>query len=168
MIAHEFNLNDNMNPQLTSGLISCLRQQFGEGLIALALFGSRARNEARPESDYDIFLLVRNVPERRYERLRLVYRAIAGRFVEKLAFTVRTPEEFEAGFPSFYLDLGLDGVVLYDTNGYMADKLQRIRTIIAQSGLQRKKLGNNMDWNWRQPPLGPWEITWRGYCELRA
>lgn len=135
-------------------------------MIALALFGSRARNEARPESDYDIFLLARDLPEQRYDRMRLVYRAIAGQFAEKLAFTARTPEEFEAGFPSFYLDLGLDGVVLYDTNDYMTDKLQRIREIIAQSDLQRKKLGNDMSWNWQQPPRGPWEITWRGYREL--
>ncbi|NUO81152.1 nucleotidyltransferase domain-containing protein [candidate division KSB1 bacterium] len=158
-----------MKSDFVSNLVACFQQHLGENLVALVLFGSRARGEARPESDYDLFLLARQLPERRFERVLFVRRIIAGQFAEKLAFTARTPEEFERGFPSLYLDLGLDGILLYDSQGYMAAKLQRIREIITQAGLQRKKLGDQMSWDWQKPPRGPWEITWEGgYRELRV
>lgn len=147
-------------------LVSCYRQYLGDDLVALILFGSRARGEARPDSDYDVFLLARNLPERPLERLLFVRRAIAAKFEEKIAITARTPEEFERGFPSLYLDLGLDGVVLYDTGGYVSRKLQRIQAIIRQAGLERKKLEHELSWEWKNPPKGPWEITWEGYREL--
>lgn len=155
-----------MESAFVTNLIASLQQNLREDFVALVLFGSQARGEARPESDYDFFLLARRLPERRYERTRFVRRAAAGACAEKTAFLARTPEEFEAGFPSLYLDLGLDGIVLYETNHYMTDKLRRIREIISEAGLQRKRVGGEMNWDWQRPPQGKWEITWRGYREL--
>jgi len=51
-----------------------------------------------------------------------------------------TPEEFEAQFPSLYLDFGLDGIVLYEREGYMQRKLARICEIIQEAGLFRERL----------------------------
>ena len=50
-----------------------------------------------------------------------------------VSFLARTQIEFEEGFPSFYLDLALDGVNLYDTDGYMESKLRRIKEIIKET-----------------------------------
>jgi hypothetical protein len=155
-----------MNSKFKQNLIACFQQHFGDKLVAVVLFGSRARSEATPESDYDIFLLVKNLPQRPVERLLFVRRAIAAKFAEKISITARTPEEFESGFPSLYLDLGLDGNVLYDSDNYMTQKLQRIQEIIKQAGLERKTLDHQLSWEWKKQPKGHWEITWEGYREL--
>lgn len=85
----------------------------------------------------------------------------------ELSVLGKTPEEFEHYFPSLYLDIGLDGVVRYDRNGYVAGKLKRIRDSIAQIGLVRVRLDrNNMFWNWERTVTRPWEITWEGFREV--
>lgn len=155
-----------MNPNFKQSLIACFQQHFGDNLVAIVLFGSRARGEARPESDYDIFLLAKNLPERPVERLLLVRHAIAAKFSEKIALTARTPDEFESGFPSLYLDLGMDGIVLYDADNYITPKLRRIQKIIKLAGLERKKFDHQFSWEWKKQPQGHWEITWEGYHEF--
>jgi len=149
-------------------LVACFQQHFGNSLVAVVLFGSRARGDAKPESDYDIFLLAKDLPDRPVERLIFVRHAIAVKFSEKISITARTPEEFENGFPSFYLDLALDGKVLYDKQGYISGKLQRIQDIIKQAGLGRTKYDHQFGWEWKQQPRGRWELTWEGYHELTA
>jgi len=79
---------------------------------------------------------------------------------------LKTPEEFESYFPSLYLDIGLDGVVLYDRDGYTARKIERVREIIDQTGLFREPDNGNWYWDWKQPPEPRWEITWEGFREL--
>jgi hypothetical protein len=155
-----------MNPTFKQNLIACFQQHFGNNLMAVVLFGSQARGDTKPESDYDIFLLAKNLPERPVERLLFVRHAIAAKFAEKISITARTPEEFESGFPSLYLDLAVDGVTLYDTGNYMTQKLQRIREIIKQAGLERKRFDHQFSWEWECPPSGRWEITWDGFYEL--
>jgi len=157
-----------MNLIFKQNLIACFQQHFGNDLIAVVLFGSRARGEASPESDYDIFLLVKNLPERPIERLLFVRHAIAAKFAEKISITARTPGEFESGFPSLYLDLAVDGVILYDAGNYMTKKLQRIQEIIKQAGLERKRFDHQFSWEWENQPKGRWEITWEGYHELAS
>src|SRR5436190_1826225 len=59
----------------------------------VVLFGSRARGENRPDSDYDI-LVVKNTTEPRHRRARALYRAVADLPVE-VDFLVYTPSEIE-------------------------------------------------------------------------
>jgi len=67
------------------------------------------------------------------------------------------------GFPSFYLDLALDGVILYDTDGYMETKLRRIREIIKETGLKRERIPGGCFWDWKKYPGPDWEISWKGF-----
>ena len=50
---------------------AALRQAYGDRLERTILFGSRARGDARPESDYDIAVFLRDMPDRFAELDRL-------------------------------------------------------------------------------------------------
>jgi len=145
-----------------------LHAALGDDLIGVVLYGSHARGEAREDSDVDLLVIARDLPERRYDRsvrLQSVFQGIKD--APDFSVLGKTPEEFESYFPSLYLDIGLDGVVLHDRGGYVAGKLKRIREIIAHTGLVRLRLDrNNMFWNWDRKVTRPWEITWEGFREL--
>ena len=139
----------------------------GDRLLGVVLYGSHARGEAREGSDVDLLVIARGLPERWYERSVYVHHPLK-EVASAPPFSVlaKTPEEFERHFPSLYLDIGRDGVILYDHDGYIARKLQRIREITMQAGLVRKRNNGEMNWVWQMPPKRHWEVTWEGFREL--
>ena len=144
-------------------LVESLREGMGQNLIALVLFGSRARGEQRRASDWDIFVLASSLPVspmKRYAGLRSLRNEESDGGV---SFLAKTQMEFEEGFPSFYLDLALDGLILYDTDGYMEAKLRRIREIIKETGLIRERIPGGFLWEWKKYPGPDWEISWKGF-----
>ena len=60
------------------------------------LYGSRARGEAGPDSDYDLMLVVPSSQVPRYRRDQQAFRALCGLGVAKEVI-VLTRKEFEAG-----------------------------------------------------------------------
>ncbi len=74
----------------------------------------------------------------------------------------KTPAEFTARLPELYLDIALDGVALYDTDGYIEERLAYLRDMIARRGLQREQAGRELTWRWRQPPESTWALEWEG------
>ncbi len=143
-------------------LVESLRAAFGERLVSVVLFGSHARGEAKPESDVDIFLVVKGLPDSPLDRIAEVRRPLAGRFRERVALIAKTPEDVLAGLPSFYLDLALDGRVLYDT-GFFRDRQAVLRRLIQEAGLRRVVRGGEYSWEWETPPRRGWRLDWDGY-----
>jgi predicted nucleotidyltransferase len=158
MVARGKKIEEPLRP-----LVESLRKGLGQNLIALVLYGSRARGDQRRTSDWDIFVLVRSLPVspmKRYAQLRsLRHEEPEG----GVSFLAKTRKQFEDGFPSFYLDLALDGVILYDTDGYMQSKLWRIREIIKETGLKRERIPGGFFWDWKKYPGRDWEISWKGF-----
>ncbi|WP_158925548.1 nucleotidyltransferase domain-containing protein [Acidisphaera sp. S103] len=71
---------------------------YGEQIDRVILFGSRARGDARPDSDYDIAVFLRNMPDRFAELYRLadlstVIMGDTGEFVHAMPYRSNAYEE---------------------------------------------------------------------------
>jgi hypothetical protein len=77
-----------------------------------------------------------------------------------VSLLAKTPEEFMAGLPDLYLDIALDGVILYDTGDYMTERLESLRALIRRKGLRREREGRDLIWRWEHPPGPDWSLEW--------
>jgi predicted nucleotidyltransferase len=155
----------NLRKELTP-LVEGLRQGLSEQLWGLVLFGSVARGEAQARSDLDLLLVADGLPEKFTTRMRCLRRLLPSEFRGVASFIAKTRAEFEAGFPSYYLDIALDGIILYEREGYMQQKLARIRELMQTAGLRRQRTDDGFSWEWQKPPRGHWRIDWSGVYGL--
>ena len=149
-------------------IVDCYLDFLGEDLVSIVLFGSHARGEAKSTSDYDLFIVAARLPARPFKRVLFIRSPLIGQFEEKLCIVAKTPEEVLENFPPFFLDLGMDGIILFDKNDFFRNLQKKIREIIREAGLQRKKSGRELYWEWKIPPRKTWELTWSGYRELES
>lgn len=80
---------------------AALDQMYGDRIDRIVLFGSRARGDARPESDYDVAVFLKSLPDRwqeldRLADLRIRFLEDAGTFFDTMpypasAYQDRTP-----------------------------------------------------------------------------
>jgi predicted nucleotidyltransferase len=141
--------------------VQALRRGLGDRLVAVALFGSRARGEAGEESDWDLLVVAEGLPESPLER-HISLKRLLPPGCEAVSLLPRTPEEFEDHVPSLYLDIALDGKILYDPQGYMAERLARLRRRMEDLGLYREWTRSGQEWRWRKQPAGPWALRLKG------
>jgi len=146
--------------QEMSPVVRALKRHLADRLVALVLYGSRARREARKDSDWDLLVIAKGLPPRILQRNRFLHSLLPQEWRFRVSILAKTPEEFERLLPPLYLDIALDGIILYDLQDYMRDKLAFIRKKIQDKGLQRKRKGANWLWVWKIPPHGAWELEW--------
>lgn len=120
--------------------------QFGEGLVGLAVFGSWARDELTAASDVDLLVVV----DARIPLTRELYRvwdraplAWAGRRVEQHFVHLPGAEERVAGL---WAEVALDGIVLFDRGLALSARLARVRRDIADGRLVRRSLHGQPYW----------------------
>lgn len=150
----------HIEQRIAEQAVAALRMALGDQLVAVVLFGSRARGEASAESDWDLLIIAEGLPEKPFQRRLFLKRLLPLGCGEAVSLLARTPEEFEARLPSLYLDIALDGQVLYDPQGYAAEKLSKLRRLIQKMGLYRERTEGGDMWRWRQEPSGPWVLEW--------
>lgn len=147
--------------------VQVLRETFGTDFKALALFGSAAREEETEFSDIDLFAIIENIPRSHFTRSMLFNRISASNFKRRVLILTKTEQEFKSHFPSLYLDLGLDGIIVYDSNNLLGSHFQKIRDLINQAGLSRRRLNGAFTWEFKKQPEYGWELTWEGYREFK-
>lgn len=144
---------------LPARISSSLKDGLGDDLVAVVLFGSRARGEAEEGSDWDVLVIACNLPGRVVDRAVFLKRMLPGSFRGEVSLLAKTPEEFTAGLPELYLDIAVDGVILHDTDGYMAKRLGFLRAVIRDRGLRREKNGEDLIWH--HAPGADLSLEWK-------
>ena len=147
---------------LVQEFLQLLREQFGDRVVAALVFGSVARGTARPDSDVDLCLVVRNLPTSRYRRHQLVapvvealrttpsYSDLVGRgYAPEMAIILYTPEEIAETKPIF-LDMVEEGEILED-DGTFRKKLASLRERLRELG-SRKVLLPDGTYYWLLKP----------------
>lgn len=150
-------------PEL-GGLVDGLLGAFGPRLRTVVLFGSRARGDARPASDYDILLVIEGLPEEPVRRLREVRTSIAS-IPAKINTVAKTPQEVAQNVTPLLLDICMDGECLYGSD-YFAPYRDRAMAVLRDSGLKRRRAGRETWWQFPRVPRKEWELTWEGFREL--
>jgi hypothetical protein len=129
-------------------------------LLAVILFGSRARGEATETSDWDLLVIARELPTQTLARHILLKNALPVQWRAQVAILAKTPEEFDATLSSLYLDIALDGTLLYDPEGYAGMRLSRLRQLLAARGLRREANRRDLVWHWQKFPGFNWSLEW--------
>lgn len=123
-------LRPRLSTELLTALqayVSAVRAELGAHLQRVILFGSRARGDARPDSDVDVLLLLTDYPEARWlvrkrvvsatHRLTLTHQLVFGSVLARVA-------DYEAETELLYQQVKQEGIVLMD---------QRIEQLLAMA-----------------------------------
>lgn len=133
--------------ELAQRAADACRAHFGDRLVSVAVFGSVGRGTPGPYSDVDLLVVLEELPTGRFARqasFEPVERAVAP-FIEslrrrgietRLSPVLKTRAEAEAGSPLF-LDMVEDARILYDREGFLAARLQRLRKRLSELGARR-------------------------------
>jgi len=108
-----------------------LVRELGDRIVAVALFGSRARNEASERSDFDFLVVVRNFNDK--DRRFRIYHRLHG--VIKRDVTVIDVDENELfrddlEINPLLLNIIWDSVILYDPTGRLKELSERVRSAV--------------------------------------
>lgn len=119
--------------------VRLLAERFGDDLVSVVFFGSRARAESKPESDVDLLIVARGLPRERWERYRPfleIAREVSEDFGALISLIVATPEEAVKTKP-YYLGMLSGHELLHDCGGFFAGVLERLRGRLRELGSRR-------------------------------
>lgn len=107
------------------------------GIESIILFGSRARNEAFSESDFDL-ILIAPFQDSIFDRLKSIYASIPPTLkIEAFGYTAQEFEHMLYSFHIIALEVLNDGIPLYD-RGYFKRLHEEFRQLQAK-GLKRQQ-----------------------------
>ena len=137
-----------------------LERLLGGEFLGLVLFGSWARGEAREGSDV-YFVALKSL--KGAEARALVYKVVARRVGRAVTLVdARADELFKdcLELTPLLLNILVDGIVIYDKTGRLAELAAKTRQLVAKAGLTRYKTPNGK-YGWKRrdgKPLEP--VQW--------
>ena len=128
-----------------AALLSRASAVVGSGLNAVVLHGSWVRGEATAASDVDVLIVV----DRNVQLSRELYRtwdaepvSWSGRLVDPHFVKPPTDERLTG----LWAEIAIDGQVVFDRDGWLADHLVRVRQAIAEGRLLRRVVHGQPYW----------------------
>ena len=93
-----------------------IQEAVGESLSKIILFGSRARGDNRPDSDYDLLVIVKkNLDKKKKQSFSKSIREMTAKYLIPIDILVRSEEENES-FSKFIgtlsYDISREGIVI--------------------------------------------------------
>ena len=152
---------------LADRVVAEYRRALGEDLVAIALFGSVARGQARPDSDLDLYVVTCR-PILGDPRLRTIWgRVDASPEYQELGAAgyrptpspvLHTIDELRR-HSWILLDITHHGIVLYDPAALLERELNAVRRRMAELGSRRVELADG-SWYWDiKPDWRPGEVV---------
>lgn len=105
-------------------------------------------------------MLAHYLPSRILERHQRLKRLLPDAWRGQVSVLAKTPLEFEAHLPALWLDIAVDGIALYDPEGYATDRFAKLREMIQRRGLIRARTGRDLIWRWEHFPGFKWSLQW--------
>lgn len=136
----------------------------GPRLVSIVLFGSLSRGSARPESDIDLLVVGRELPDSYSQRARMIREIVSAREMDDIIMylwrrhhiypelDILLMDEGEANTTHpFYIDLARDSIVIYDRRGVMSRKMAEVRERLERIGAKRFEEPDG-SWYWILTP----------------
>lgn len=153
--------------QFIEVLASEIKNFYRERLVSVVVFGSVGRGTQRFDSDIDILVLAKNLPQgrmRRIEEFEAVEKEVEPQLAalqkegihSRISAILKNPQEAEAGSPLF-LDMVEDAKILYDRDGFFSKRLEQLKEKLNELGAKRVRRGNAWYWDLK-PDYRPGEI----------
>ncbi|MFP4384969.1 MAG: nucleotidyltransferase domain-containing protein, partial [Spirochaetia bacterium] len=139
------NLADNILDTFT---IRC-KNHYGPHLVSIVVYGSVARLTHNFNSDIDLLLIIKDLPNGRMSRMNDFAVLEKKMFNElqnarekgwniDLSPVIRKPEEVKTG-GYFYLDMIDDAQILYDKDNFFFDFLKNLKQRLDEYGAEKRK-----------------------------
>jgi hypothetical protein len=130
------------------------QEVLADNLVAVVLFGSVARGEARANSDIDLLIVCHQLPHGVFSR-QTILEPVRQQLQSELDhlwqqgcmtdFTEHLKTKEEAARPQFlYLDMTEEAIILFDQDAFFASVLDKLRIHLRQIGAQQQKLGQSV------------------------
>lgn len=150
-------MTEHRTSESEGGFLNCLcgrlKEAFGDNLCSVVLFGSQARRTARPDSDIDIMLVLKDLPSSRLERHEKVARItdnVRAQFDRPLLSQILLTVEEMRKHPRVLLDMVEDARILLD-DGTFKRELTALKKRMKELGSRRVFLDDGT-WYWVLKP----------------
>jgi predicted nucleotidyltransferase len=141
--------------------VSILQAEWGDALVSVVLFGSRARGDAKATSDIDLLVISEHFPKSRLDRhgdIFVATKSVSRDFAALASVIPLTPEEAQETKP-FYLGILTAHHILYDRDEFFARILNRLGKRLAELGSERRVDKDGYEYWVLKPDLKPGEAV---------
>lgn len=153
---------------LLGRFLSLLEEEMEGRLTGVVLYGSLARNRVKPGSDIDLLIVGKGSEEEvgeGYRRARDAleeapeYKALVEQSIwPSISPFIVTEDYLRRNTPWLFLEIQDHGLVLYDPEGFLAWKIERVRERMRELGTRKVMLPDG-SWYWDvKPDWKPGEV----------